>query len=147
MAHREKRCWYTADEIAQITADGLGTSHAQAERWLVEGLRLLGVAADAGRLTEAVAESPSSVAEHLPGLDAETTARYDALIAAAVRWRLRVLRTEGRSNVADPHWVRTEPLERLWFPNPLPSRMPHAMATSPMELRRVGIMIPVSALR
>lgn len=125
----EQPWWYTADEIVQVTADGLRESIGQATRWLTEGAAFLHWAYLYDDLDRCLIEPTLSIDQ-----------RWDTLIAATIRYRLRVL------DVPAPEWTYKPPLEQMWFLYDITPRM--AISTihlTPPELRRVGIFIRDSA--
>ena len=120
------RAWPTMAEVADAVAGELRTGNVDmAHRLLMDGVNRLPAAAEARRLAEAL-DPPSSMGD----------ARWDALLAAAVRYRLHSM---GRPA---PEWTVKEPLSICWWPTRInPSQQYNAMAHTPAEFRRLGIFI------
>jgi len=119
--------WFTADQIAQIMRDELqsGSRPTQVIRFMMDGINRLPDAHKTGKLAEALVE-PSSTGDE----------RWDTLLAAAIRYRLRTM------GVLAPVWTLKPPLPKLWWPAPISKRYAaFDLATTPAELRRVGIFI------
>lgn len=132
--HPRAPFWHTADEIAQRVKQELKHSDAQALRWLTEGVNLLTWAQQNGDLDRCLVEPRTSI-----------DARWDTLLAAQIRYRLRHL---GLTPDAMPSWTRKPPLAEMWFPAVASTRQyANAINLAPLELRRVGIMIPEPALQ
>lgn len=96
-----------------------------AHRLVMDGVNRLPAAAEAGRLSHLL-EAPASTGDQ----------RWDALLAAAVRYRLHELGREA------PAWTVKEPLNVFWWPTRISaSQQYNAMAHTPAEFRRLGIFI------
>lgn len=126
--------WYTCEEIALAVKSGLTegprASVGEGVRWLAEGINFLEHAAENDDLTRCLVEPTTRIDE-----------RWDTLIAAAVRYRLRTI------GVRAPKWTFKEPLTTMWFPGARTERpITAAINLAPLELRRVGIMLPAIAL-
>ena len=131
MVDRPAPYWYTAEEIVQATARGLEESQGEALRWMVEGINLLKDAREHSDLERALVEPETRI-----------DVRWDTLIAASIRYRLR------RMGVTPPQWTFKEPLETMWFiSGVLPSKVATAINLAPPELARVGIYLPEPALQ
>lgn len=122
--------WYTAEEIVRATARGLEESRGQGLRWLKEGINLLPAARDHDDLDRCLVAPTTSI-----------DPRWDTLIAAGIRYRLRTM------GVTAPRWTFKEPLEQMWFVGEvIPRRVASVINLTPMELRRVGVFLPRTAL-
>ena len=123
--------WYTAEEIVRSTRRGLEESQGEALRWMVEGVNLLKDAEKHHDLERCLVEPEASI-----------DIRWDTLIAATIRYRLRVM------GIHAPQWTFKEPLETMWFiSGVLPSKVATAINLAPPELARVGIYLPEPALQ
>ena len=120
------RAWPTMAEVADAVARELSTGNVDmAHRLLMDGVNRLPGAAQAGRLEE-VLKPPASMGD----------ARWDALLAAAVRYRLHAM------GLRAPAWTIKEPLSVFWWPTRInESQQYNAMAHTPAEFRRLGIFI------
>lgn len=127
---RSEPYWYTAEQIVQATARELNGSTGQELRWMTEGVNFLPDAQAHGDLDRCLIEPTTSI-----------DTRWDTLIAATIRYRLRTMGVEA------PRWTYKAPLNQMWFiSGVLPSRVASAINLAPPELRRVGIMLPRTAL-
>ena len=122
--------WYTAEQIVQATARELEGSTGQELRWMTEGVNFLPDAEAHGDLDRCLIEPVTSI-----------DLKWDTLIAATIRYRLRTMGVEA------PQWTYKEPLDEMWFiSGVLPSKVASAINLAPPELRRVGIMLPRTAI-
>lgn len=121
----------TASAIAVEVADWLAQGEADmALRILVDGINRLPAEATQEQLEELLAEPPSIGEE-----------RWDALLAGAIRYRLRKL---GRKA---PRWTWKQPLATFWWPVRInESKGYNDMAHSPVELARLGIFMDERSL-
>lgn len=118
--------WYTAEEITQLIAKHVGRI-GQVQRWLREGLHLLPRAVEHNDLERCLQQPVTSIDQ-----------KYDTLIAASLRYKLRRMGLEAKA----PRWTYKEPLDDLWFPSAhRVDKMNVAINQTPPELRRVGIML------
>ena len=120
---RATRWWSTMPEVAGRVR------HALAEGDTTWAIRLL---------CDAVNQIPLVAA--LDGLDVMLAApgttgdeRWDALLAGAVRYRLRLL------DLPAPVWTERDPLPAWWWPGGRGARAVLAMPSTPPELSRLGI--------
>ncbi|MHA6509984.1 hypothetical protein [Tessaracoccus sp. Y1736] len=120
------RAWPTMAEVADAVSRELAVGDIDmAHRLVMDGVNRLPAAAEAGLLSH-VLEPPPSTGDQ----------RWDALLAAAVRYRLHGL---GRQA---PEWTVKEPLNVFWWPTRISaSQQYNAMAHTPAEFRRLGIFI------
>ena len=123
------RWWPTADEIAADIREELQTGSApSAMRALMDGINYLPDAATNGGLAEALLE-PNGTGDE----------RWDTLLAAAIRYRLRTIGEKA------PAWTVKQPLAELWWPfSPSLRRQERDYVGAPAELRRVGIFVAES---
>lgn len=118
--------WPTMADVASAVARDLSAGDLDmAHRLLMDGVNRLPDAAREGRLAE-VLGAPASTGDE----------RWDALLAAAVRYRLHSLGLDA------PEWTVKAPLTVFWWPTRInPSQQYNAMAHTPAEFRRLGIFI------
>jgi len=120
------RWWPTATEIADsVRAEVRGGTPSSAMRLLMDGINYLPDAAAHDDLAGTLAEPPST-----------GDVRWDTLLAAAIRYRLRII------GVPAPAWTYKPPLAKLWWPvQATRAKAYNDFATTPAELRRVGIFV------
>ena len=120
------RAWPTMAEVAAAVAREIAVGDVDmAHRLVMDGVNRLPAAAAPGRLKHVV-EPPASTGDQ----------RWDALLAAAVRYRLHELGQRA------PEWTIKEPLNVFWWPTRISaSQQYNAMAHTPAEFRRLGIFI------
>lgn len=122
--------WYTAEEIQQNVKNKLDISPNEAFRWLKEGIDLLSFALINDDLERCLQQPTTSI-----------NTKWDTFVAASLRYKLRVL------GFTAPQWTFKAPLDQLWFPSiVIPERVDQVIALTPTELKRVGIMLPETAL-
>lgn len=120
------RWWPTVSEIAEdVRANLTAGDQDHALRMLMDGVNHLPAIDAEGRLDEALDE---------PGGTGDP--RWDALLAAAVRYRLHQM---GRN---PPQWTVKQPLDNFWWPVATwDSRAYNDLAHTPAELLRLGIFL------
>jgi len=120
------RWWPTIREIAEDVRTNLVAGDADhALRMLIDGINHLPAIEAEDRLDEALDEP-----------DTTGDPRWDALLAAAVRYRLHTM------GVRPPSWTYKEPLEKFWWPTATwDSAAYNDLAHTPAELLRLGIFL------
>ena len=120
------RWWPTAGEIADsVRAEVHGGTPSSAMRLLMDGINYLPNVAEHDDLDHALAEPPST-----------GDVRWDTLLAAAIRYRLRTI------GATAPAWTYKPPLAKFWWPvKATRAKAYNDFATAPAELRRVGIFV------
>ncbi|MBD7919307.1 winged helix-turn-helix transcriptional regulator [Cellulomonas sp. Sa3CUA2] len=122
-AERDVRWWLTIPEAAAQVRDALAAEdEAWAGRVLCDAVNQIPLVGALGRLDEMLAP-PASTGD----------ARWDALLAGAVRYRLRLLDHPA------PTWTQRDPLPAWWWPSGRGARAVMAMQSTPPELSRLGI--------
>lgn len=120
---RGVRWWLTMDETATQVREALSAGDtAWASRLLCDAVNQIPLVAALDRLDEMLA-APASTGDE----------RWDALLAGAVRYRLRLLDRPA------PAWTQRDPLPAWWWPSGRGARAVMAMQSTPPELARLGI--------
>ncbi|UZN03726.1 winged helix-turn-helix domain-containing protein [Cellulomonas sp. S1-8] len=120
---RDVRWWLTLPEVAERVRDALNDRDAAwASRLVCDSVNQVPLVAALDRLDVMLA-APDSTGDD----------RWDALLAGAVRYRMRLL---GRGA---PAWTEREPLAAWWWPSGRGARAVMAMQNTPPELSRLGI--------
>lgn len=120
---RGERWWSTMPEIAPRIHDALAREDSVwAIRLLCDAVNQIPLVAALDGLDDMLA-TPGSTGDE----------RWDALLAGAVRYRLRLL------DRASPVWTERDPLPAWWWPGGRGARAVLAMQRTPPELSRLGI--------
>lgn len=120
---RDVRWWSTMPEVAARVRDALaGGDTVWANRLLCDAVNQIPLVAALDRLDVMLAA---------PGPTGDE--RWDALLAGAVRYRVRLL------DLPAPAWTEREPLAAWWWPGGRGARAVLAMQRTPPELSRLGI--------
>lgn len=120
---RDTRWWLTVPEAADAIRDALGADDtAWASRLLCDAVNQIPLVAALGRLDEMLAA---------PGTTGDE--RWDALLAGAVRYRMRLVDRPA------PAWTARAPLPAWWWPGGRGARAVLAMQNTPPELSRLGV--------
>jgi hypothetical protein len=118
--------WPTASQIAaEIRHELKDGTPMGAVRFLVDGVNKFPDAAAHDDLRRTLKE-PDTIGD----------IRWDTLLAAAIRYRLRQMGEPA------PRWTLKPPLKKMWWPLARdPLRAINAFNLAPVELRRVGIFL------
>lgn len=119
---RDVRWWLTVPEAAARIAAALPDDTDWALRLLCDTVNQMPLVAALDALEEMLAA---------PGTTGDD--RWDALLAGAVRYRMRLL------DRAAPSWTMRDPLPAWWWPSGRGARAVMAMQATPPELARLGV--------
>lgn len=120
---RDERWWSTMPEVAARVRDALGGDDTSwAGRLLCDAVNQIPLVAALDGLDDMLA---------VPGSTGDD--RWDALLAGAVRYRLRLL------DRTPPAWTQRDPLPAWWWPGGRGARAVLTMQRTPPELSRLGI--------
>ena len=120
---RDLRWWSTMPEVAERVRDALADGDtAWAMRVLCDAVNQIPLVAALDGL-DAMLAAPGTTGDE----------RWDALLAGAVRYRLRLL------DLPAPVWTERDPLPAWWWPGGRGARAVLAMPSTPPELSRLGI--------
>lgn len=120
---RDVRWWSTVPEVADHVGDALRSGDdAWASRVLCDAVNQIPLVAALGGL-DVMLEAPASTGDD----------RWDALLAGAVRYRLRLIDHPA------PSWTVRDPLPSWWWPGGRGARAVLAMQGTPPELARLGV--------
>ncbi|MCC2322166.1 winged helix-turn-helix domain-containing protein [Cellulomonas xiejunii] len=120
---RGVRWWSTMPEVAERVRDALADDDSVwANRMLCDAVNQIPLVAALDGLDVMLA-APEPIGDD----------RWDALLAGAVRYRLRLIDRSA------PSWTERDPLPAWWWPGGRGARAVLAMQRTPPELSRLGI--------